>query len=48
MVINHINLNKVLLISVIETGSSEGAIAGPLVDSLDKWGIRVKGMSKKV
>ena len=36
-----INLNKVLLTQVIETRSSEGVIAGPLVDSLDKWGIRL-------
>jgi len=48
VVIHRINLNKVLLTQVIETRSSESVIAGPLVDSLNKWGIRFKGTSEKV
>ena len=33
---------------VVKTGSSESVIAGPLVDGLDKWGIRFRGMNEKV
>jgi len=46
-VINGIDLDKVL-IQVVKTGSSEGVIAGPLVDGLDKRGIKFRGTSEEV
>ena len=47
-VINGIDLDKVLLIQVGKTRSSEGMTAGQLVDGLDMQGIRFKGMSEEV
>ena len=36
MVTNRIDVDKVILIQVVKARSSEGVIAGPLVDGLDK------------
>jgi len=47
-VIGGIDLDKVLLIQVGKTRSSEGMTAGQLVDGLDMRGIRFKGMSEEV